>query len=176
MQHQPQFAFVNGHDRCAGSSREEIARSHVCASRELLFVLKALDGRAGATGECSDPKGFGASGPSIACSLGYHDANETSCHKLVDSGNGFRNFGNARLLARKPRHSSSMDRSGVTPRRAAANPDRHRRSLRSPFENGWISRVHLTFIIGRQRPASLASSSAARSGGPQSAATEQSLR
>ncbi|WP_213291224.1 isocitrate lyase/phosphoenolpyruvate mutase family protein, partial [Bradyrhizobium sp. sGM-13] len=78
---------------------------------------EAHDGLSGAIAERAGFKGLWASGLSIACCLGYRDANEASWSQLVDvverivdstklpvlvdGDNGFGNFNNARLLARK---------------------------------------------------------------------------
>nr|WP_312018113.1 isocitrate lyase/phosphoenolpyruvate mutase family protein [Bradyrhizobium sp. sBnM-33] len=92
-------------------------RGQVCATSELSFLMEAHDGLSGAIAERAGFKGLWASGLSIACCLGYRDANEASWSQLVDvverivdstklpvlvdGDNGFGNFNNARLLARK---------------------------------------------------------------------------
>ncbi|MCP3368658.1 phosphoenolpyruvate mutase [Bradyrhizobium cajani] len=81
--------------------------------------MEAHDGLSAAIAERAGFKGLWASGLSIACSLGYRDANEASWSHLVDAverivdssrlpvlvdgDGGFGNFNNARLLARKLR-------------------------------------------------------------------------
>ncbi|MCP3417881.1 phosphoenolpyruvate mutase [Bradyrhizobium brasilense] len=94
-------------------------RADVCCSSELSFLMEAHDGLSAALAERAGFKGLWASGLSIACSLGYRDANEASWSQLVDAverivdstqlpvlvdgDGGFGNFNNARLLARKLR-------------------------------------------------------------------------
>ncbi len=92
-------------------------RAQVCSSSELSFLMEAHDGLSAAIAERAGFKGLWASGLSIACSLGYRDANEASWSQLVverivdstelpvlvDGDGGFGNFNNARLLARKLR-------------------------------------------------------------------------
>ncbi|WP_445222323.1 phosphoenolpyruvate mutase [Bradyrhizobium sp. Pa8] len=79
--------------------------------------MEAHDGLSGALAKRAGFKALWASGLSIACSLGYRDANEASWSQLVDvverivdstelpvlvdGDGGFGNFNNARLLARK---------------------------------------------------------------------------
>ncbi|UQR68091.1 phosphoenolpyruvate mutase [Bradyrhizobium sp. C-145] len=79
--------------------------------------MEAHDGLSAAIAQRAGFKGLWASGLSIACSLGYRDANEASWSQLVDAverivdssqlpvlvdgDGGFGNFNNARLLARK---------------------------------------------------------------------------
>ncbi|WP_146992808.1 phosphoenolpyruvate mutase [Bradyrhizobium macuxiense] len=94
-------------------------RAQICSSSELSFLMEAHDGLSAAIAERAGFKGLWASGLSIACSLGYRDANEASWSQLVDvveriadsttlpvlvdGDGGFGNFNNARLLARKLR-------------------------------------------------------------------------
>ncbi|MCP3475654.1 phosphoenolpyruvate mutase [Bradyrhizobium sp. CCGUVB1N3] len=94
-------------------------RAQVCSNNELSFLMEAHDGLSGAIAKRAGFKGLWASGLSIACSLGYRDANEaswshvvdvverivdsTALPVLVDGDGGFGNFNNARLLARKLR-------------------------------------------------------------------------
>ncbi|WP_407152488.1 phosphoenolpyruvate mutase [Bradyrhizobium sp. ORS 86] len=94
-------------------------RAQVCCSSDLSFLMEAHDGLSAAIAERAGFKGLWASGLSIACSLGYRDANEASWSQvvdvverivdtsqlpvLVDGDGGFGNFNNARLLARKLR-------------------------------------------------------------------------
>ncbi|MDA9391958.1 phosphoenolpyruvate phosphomutase [Bradyrhizobium sp. CCBAU 45394] len=94
-------------------------RAEVCSSSALSFLMEAHDGLSAAIAERAGFKGLWASGLSIACSLGYRDANEASWSQLVDAierivdssqlpvlvdgDGGFGNFNNARLLARKLR-------------------------------------------------------------------------
>ncbi|MDA9505557.1 phosphoenolpyruvate phosphomutase [Bradyrhizobium sp. CCBAU 11386] len=94
-------------------------RGEICSSSELSFLMEAHDGLSAAIAESAGFKGLWASGLSIACSLGYRDANEASWSQLVDvverivdsttlpvlvdGDGGFGNFNNARLLARKLR-------------------------------------------------------------------------
>ncbi|WP_456756443.1 phosphoenolpyruvate mutase [Bradyrhizobium sp. USDA 4461] len=94
-------------------------RAQVCSSDELSFLMEAHDGLSAAIAGRAGFKGLWASGLSIACSLGYRDANEASWSQvvdivgrivdssqlpvLVDGDGGFGNFNNARLLARKLR-------------------------------------------------------------------------
>ncbi|MGY2843685.1 phosphoenolpyruvate phosphomutase [Bradyrhizobium sp. USDA 4509] len=100
-------------------SRADTLRREVCSSSELSFLMEAHDGLSAAIAERAGFKGLWASGFSIACSLGYRDANEASWTQLVDAverivdssrlpvlvdgDGGFGNFNNARLLARKLR-------------------------------------------------------------------------
>ncbi|WP_456815226.1 phosphoenolpyruvate mutase [Bradyrhizobium sp. USDA 4529] len=93
-------------------------RVQIC-SGELSFLMEAHDGLSAAIAKRAGFKGLWASGLSIACSLGYRDANEASWSQLVDvverikdstelpvlvdGDGGFGNFNNARLLARKLR-------------------------------------------------------------------------
>ncbi|KRR09350.1 phosphoenolpyruvate phosphomutase [Bradyrhizobium valentinum] len=119
MQNQPQqFAPASDSPR-ADSSLTETLRAQVCSSSELSFLMEAHDGLSAAIAERAGFKGLWASGLSIACSLGYRDANEASWNQLVDAverivdstqlpvlvdgDGGFGNFNNARLLARKLR-------------------------------------------------------------------------
>ncbi|WP_038379270.1 phosphoenolpyruvate mutase [Bradyrhizobium elkanii] len=94
-------------------------RAQVCCSSEISFLMEAHDGLSAAIAGRAGFKGLWASGLSIASSLGYRDASETSwsqlagvVERIVDSGKlpvlvdgdgGFGNFNNARLLARKLR-------------------------------------------------------------------------
>ncbi|WP_456763210.1 phosphoenolpyruvate mutase [Bradyrhizobium sp. USDA 4011] len=94
-------------------------RDQICSSSELTFLMEAHDGLSAAIADRAGFKGLWASGLSIACSLGYRDANEASWSQLVDAverivdstelpvlvdgDGGFGNFNNARLLARKLR-------------------------------------------------------------------------
>ncbi|MEH2711440.1 MULTISPECIES: phosphoenolpyruvate mutase [Bradyrhizobium] len=94
-------------------------RAQVCCSSEISFLMEAHDGLSAAIAGRAGFKGLWASGLSIASSLGYRDASETSwsqlagvVERIVDSGQlpvlvdgdgGFGNFNNARLLARKLR-------------------------------------------------------------------------
>ncbi|WP_076866108.1 phosphoenolpyruvate mutase [Bradyrhizobium mercantei] len=94
-------------------------RDQICSSSELTFLMEAHDGLSAAIAGRAGFKGLWASGLSIACSLGYRDANEASWSQLVDAverivdstelpvlvdgDGGFGNFNNARLLARKLR-------------------------------------------------------------------------
>lgn len=119
MQHQPQYVFDNGPHQWAVSSSVEMLRAQVCSNNELSFLMEAHDGLSGAIAKRAGFKGLWASGLSIACSLGYRDANEaswshvvdvverivdsTALPVLVDGDGGFGNFNNARLLARKLR-------------------------------------------------------------------------
>ncbi|SCB55668.1 phosphoenolpyruvate mutase [Bradyrhizobium shewense] len=98
-------------------SRADALRREVCSSTELSFLMEAHDGLSAAIAQRAGFKGLWASGLSIACSLGYRDANEASWSHLVDAverivdssqlpvlvdgDGGFGNFNNARLLARK---------------------------------------------------------------------------
>ncbi|MBR1164608.1 phosphoenolpyruvate mutase [Bradyrhizobium elkanii] len=98
-------------------SRVNTLRAEVCCSNKLSFLMEAHDGLSAAIAERGGFKGLWASGLSIACSLGYRDANEASWSQLVDAverivdssqlpvlvdgDGGFGNFNNARLLARK---------------------------------------------------------------------------
>ncbi|WP_028351393.1 phosphoenolpyruvate mutase [Bradyrhizobium murdochi] len=94
-------------------------RHEICSNRELSFLMEAHDALSGVIAKRAGFKGLWASGLSIACSLGYRDANEASWNQLVDvverivdstelpvlvdGDGGFGNFNNARLLARKLR-------------------------------------------------------------------------
>ncbi|WFU14856.1 phosphoenolpyruvate mutase [Bradyrhizobium sp. CB3481] len=94
-------------------------RGEICSNRDLAFLMEAHDALSGAIAKRAGFKGLWASGLSIACSLGYRDANEASWTQLVDAverivdstklpvlvdgDGGFGNFNNARLLARKLR-------------------------------------------------------------------------
>lgn len=116
MQDQPQSVLFNGPDRGVDSSLVEMLRAQICSSRNLSFLMEAHDGLSGAIAKLAGFKGLWASGLSIACSLGYRDANEASWSQLVDvverivdttelpvlvdGDGGFGNFNNARLLAR----------------------------------------------------------------------------
>ncbi|WP_027534438.1 isocitrate lyase/phosphoenolpyruvate mutase family protein [Bradyrhizobium sp. WSM3983] len=92
-------------------------RKQVCSNSELSFLMEAHDGLSAAIAERAGFKGLWASRLSIACSLGYGDANEASWSRLVgiverivgstelpvlvDGDGGFCNFDNARFRARK---------------------------------------------------------------------------
>ncbi|WP_342710052.1 phosphoenolpyruvate mutase [Bradyrhizobium sp. B124] len=118
MQDQSQSVLANGPDS-TDISHSETLRAQVCSSSELAFLMEAHDGLSAAIAERAGFKGLWASGLSIACSLGYRDANEASWSQLVDvverivdssrlpvlvdGDGGFGNFNNARLLARKLR-------------------------------------------------------------------------
>ena len=94
-------------------------RLQICSNQQLCFLMEAHDGLSAAIAERAGFRGLWASGLSIACSLGYRDANEASWTQvvdaverivdstelpvLVDGDSGFGNFNNARLLARKLR-------------------------------------------------------------------------
>ncbi|MES5486337.1 phosphoenolpyruvate mutase [Bradyrhizobium sp. INPA03-11B] len=94
-------------------------RDQICSTSELAFLMEAHDGLSAAIADRAGFKALWASGLSIACSLGYRDANEASWSQLVDAverivdstelpvlvdgDGGFGNFNNARLLARKLR-------------------------------------------------------------------------
>ncbi|MBO4228478.1 phosphoenolpyruvate mutase [Bradyrhizobium neotropicale] len=94
-------------------------RTEICGKPDLTFLMEAHDALSGTIAKRAGFKGLWASGLSIACSLGYRDANEASWTQivevverivdatelpvLVDGDGGFGNFNNARLLARKLR-------------------------------------------------------------------------
>ncbi|NYG45495.1 phosphoenolpyruvate phosphomutase [Bradyrhizobium sp. IAR9] len=117
MQDHSQSLLPNGPDQSADSSLVELLRAQIRSSSELSFLMEAHDGLSAAIAERAGFKGLWASGLSIACSLGYRDANEASWSHLVevverivdssqlpvlvDGDGGFGNFNNARLLARK---------------------------------------------------------------------------
>lgn len=117
MQDQSQSVLVNGSDQSADSSLAKMLRTQVCSSSELSFLMEAHDGLSAAIAERAGFKGLWASRLSIACSLGYGDANEASWSRLigvverivgstelpvlVDGDGGFCNFDNACLRARK---------------------------------------------------------------------------
>lgn len=117
MQDQSQSVLANRPDHSADFSVAEMLRAEVCSSSQLSFLMEAHDGLSAAIAERAGFKGLWASGLSIACSLGYRDANEASWSQLadvverivdssrlpvlVDGDGGFGNFNNARLLARK---------------------------------------------------------------------------
>ncbi|WP_375779164.1 phosphoenolpyruvate mutase [Bradyrhizobium sp. ma5] len=119
MQDHSQPLLANGIDQPVDFSRADALRAEVCSSSELSFLMEAHDGLSAAIAERAGFKGLWASGLSIACSLGYRDANEASWSQLVDAverivdssqlpvlvdgDGGFGNFNNARLLARKLR-------------------------------------------------------------------------
>ncbi|MFH0303142.1 isocitrate lyase/phosphoenolpyruvate mutase family protein [Bradyrhizobium sp. 31Argb] len=102
-------------------------RAQICCSRNLSFLMEAHDGLSGTIAKRAGFKCLWASGLSIACSLGYRDANEASWSQLVDvverivvstelpvlvdGDGGFGNFNNARLLARTLRQRGAA---GVT--------------------------------------------------------------
>ncbi|MGL3104429.1 phosphoenolpyruvate mutase [Bradyrhizobium sp. BR 1432] len=117
MQDHSNSLLADGSGREVDSSRADTLRREVCSSAELSFLMEAHDGLSAAIAERAGFKGLWASGLSIACSLGYRDANEASWSQLVDAverivdssqlpvlvdgDGGFGNFNNARLLARK---------------------------------------------------------------------------
>ncbi|MGY3131147.1 phosphoenolpyruvate phosphomutase [Bradyrhizobium sp. USDA 4501] len=117
MQDQPHSILANHPERSADLSIAAQLRSEICSSSQLSFLMEAHDGLSAAIAERAGFKGLWASGLSIACSLGYRDANEASWSQLadaierivdstqlpvlVDGDGGFGNFNNARLLARK---------------------------------------------------------------------------
>lgn len=119
MQDQSQSVLVNSPDQSADSSLANMLRAQVCSSSELSFLMEAHDGLSAAIAERAGFKGLWASGLSIACSLGYRDAQEASWSRLVgvverilgstelpvliDGDGGFSSFDNARLLAGKLR-------------------------------------------------------------------------
>ncbi|MGY4281468.1 phosphoenolpyruvate phosphomutase [Bradyrhizobium sp. LM2.7] len=119
MQDRLPSVLANGPGQSAGSSRAEILRAEICSRRELSFLMEAHDGLSAAIAERAGFKGLWASGLSIACSLGYRDANEASWSQLVDvverivesselpvlvdGDGGFGNFNNARLVTRRLR-------------------------------------------------------------------------
>lgn len=117
MQDQSPSFFANSPDRCADPSLAEMLRAEICSNRDISFLMEAHDALSGAIDKRAGFKGLWASGLSVACSLGYRDANEASWSQivdvverivdstelpvLVDGDGGFGNFNNARLLARK---------------------------------------------------------------------------
>jgi len=119
MQDQSQSFLANDPDQSPDISFSEMLRAEVCSSSELSFLMEAHDGLSAAIAERAGFKGLWASGLSMACSLGYRDANEASWSQLVDvverivdstklpvlvdGDGGFGNFNNARLLASKLR-------------------------------------------------------------------------
>jgi len=119
MKDQSQPNRPNAGHQCTRPSPVEILRAQVCSNGELSFLMEAHDGLSATIAQRSGFKGLWASGLSIACSLGYRDANEASWSQLVDAverivdssqlpvlvdgDGGFGNFNNARLLARKLR-------------------------------------------------------------------------
>ncbi|MEY9590937.1 phosphoenolpyruvate phosphomutase [Bradyrhizobium yuanmingense] len=119
MQDQSNSLLVDGSAYELNSSRADTLRSEICSTAKLSFLMEAHDGLSAAIVERAGFKGIWASGLSIACSLGYRDANEASWSQfvdvverivdssqlpvLVDGDGGFGNFNNARLLARKLR-------------------------------------------------------------------------
>ncbi|MEY9523377.1 phosphoenolpyruvate phosphomutase [Bradyrhizobium japonicum] len=123
MKYQPQFARPNAGHQCTPPPPVEMLRAQVCSNGELSFLMEAHDGLSATIAQRSGFKGLWASGLSIACSLGYRDANEASWSQLVDAverivdssqlpvlvdgDGGFGNFDNARLLARKLRERAA---------------------------------------------------------------------
>ncbi|WP_209946282.1 phosphoenolpyruvate mutase [Bradyrhizobium elkanii] len=119
MQDHSQSFLADGIDQPVDFSRADTLRAEICSSSELSFLMEAHDGLSAAIAKRAGFKGLWASGLSIACSLGYRDANEASWTQLVeaverivdsselpvlvDGDGGFGNFNNARLLARKLR-------------------------------------------------------------------------
>ncbi|SDF49432.1 phosphoenolpyruvate mutase [Bradyrhizobium brasilense] len=119
MQKNSDSLLGGSRDRELDLSRADALRREVCSSENLSFLMEAHDGMSAAIAERAGFKGLWASGLSIACSLGYRDANEASWSELVDAverivdssrlpvlvdgDGGFGNFNNARLLARKLR-------------------------------------------------------------------------
>lgn len=119
MQNQSQAALAKGPNEAVDFAPSQVLRADICSSSELSFLMEAHDGLSAALAERAGFKGLWASGLSIACSLGYRDANEASWSQLVDAverivdstqlpvlvdgDGGFGNFNNARLLARKLR-------------------------------------------------------------------------
>ncbi|SCB55599.1 phosphoenolpyruvate phosphomutase [Bradyrhizobium shewense] len=117
MQDHSPSLLANGPDQSAAPSLIELLRAQISSSSELSFLMEAHDGLSAAIAERAGFNGLWASGLSIACSLGYRDANEASWSHLVevverivdssqlpvlvDGDGGFGNFNNARLLARK---------------------------------------------------------------------------
>ncbi|TWB47596.1 phosphoenolpyruvate phosphomutase-like protein [Bradyrhizobium sacchari] len=85
MQDQSQSVLVNRSDHSADSSVAEMLRAEVCSSSQLSFLMEAHDGLSAAIAERAGFKGLWASGLSIACSLGYRDANEASWSQLPDA-------------------------------------------------------------------------------------------
>lgn len=76
MQDQSQSVLANRPDHSADSSAAEMSRAEVCSSSQLSCLMEAHDGLSAAMAERAGFKGLWASGLSIACSLGYVDANE----------------------------------------------------------------------------------------------------
>ncbi|MCC8957607.1 phosphoenolpyruvate mutase [Bradyrhizobium sp. Pear77] len=119
MHDQSHSALAKRADQSVDSSPSQRLRADVCSSSKLFFLMEAHDGLSAALAERAGFKGLWASGLSIACALGYRDANEASWSQvvdaverivdstqlpvLVDGDGGFGNFNNARLLARKLR-------------------------------------------------------------------------
>jgi len=117
MKYQPQSARPNAGHQCTRPSPVGMLRAQVCSHGELSFLMEAHDSLSATIAQRSGFKGLWASGLSIACSLGYRDANEASWSQfvdavermvdsshlpvLVDGDGGFGHFNNARLLARK---------------------------------------------------------------------------
>ncbi|MGY4343145.1 hypothetical protein ACVWW3_008051 [Bradyrhizobium sp. LM2.9] len=156
MQDRLPSVLANGPDQPAGSSRAEILRAEICSRRELSFLMEVHDGLSAAIAERAGFKGLWASGLSIACSLGYRDANEASWSQLVDvverivesSGlpvlvdgdGGFGTFNNARLVARRLRQRGAAGvalEDSCFPKMnsfvgGSAPPRRHRRILWPP--------------------------------------------
>ncbi|QND69602.1 phosphoenolpyruvate mutase (plasmid) [Mesorhizobium loti] len=109
-----------------GNASEGIStlRDLICIRDRPSFLMEAHDALSAAIAQRAGFKGLWASGLSISSSLGYRDANEASWTQvvevvermadaaeipiLVDGENGFGNFNNARLVARKLRqHGAS---------------------------------------------------------------------
>ncbi|MVT55547.1 phosphoenolpyruvate mutase [Bradyrhizobium yuanmingense] len=119
MQDQSSGVLADPIHQSTRSSLAEILRAEICNSRELSFLMEAHDGLSAAIAKRARFTGLWASGLSIACSLGYRDANEASWTEivdvverivdsselpvLVDGDSGFGNFNNARLVTRKLR-------------------------------------------------------------------------
>lgn len=85
MQDQSNSLLADGSDQEVSSSRADTLRREVCTIAELSFLMEAHDGLSAAIAERAGFKGLWASGQSIACSLGYPDANEASWSQLVDA-------------------------------------------------------------------------------------------
>ncbi|MBH5371000.1 phosphoenolpyruvate mutase [Bradyrhizobium glycinis] len=119
MQDHSPSVLAHGNNHSVDLTRTDALRAEVCSSSALSFLMEAHDGLSAAIAGRAGFKGLWASGLSIACSLGYRDANEASWSQLVDAverivgssqlpvlvdgDGGFGNFNNARLLARKLR-------------------------------------------------------------------------
>ena len=85
MKYQPQSARPNAGHQCTPPPPVEMLRAQVCSNGELSFLMEAHDGLSATIAQRSGFKGLWASGLSIACSLGYRDANEASWSQLVDA-------------------------------------------------------------------------------------------